>query len=233
MSKFGFLVFSVVILSVITYSSSSSIGSPPRPIWPQYMAITSGLVICSGSSGGPPCSGKSNGVMHAWWEFDNNGIYTGYREDAVLGNTSFVYNREYAFPEGTHEYFLLNSSLSNLGCVSFYAPQNISRYFMEDAIYNGMGNINNQSVYVFTAFWEFFGKTVNITAWVNADNGLFYGWSYETVTYIYLEYVGFESFDPALFGVKPDVKCAQVPEKKIWDDFFADPINNPIDDLYL
>lgn len=31
--------------------------------------------------------------MHGWYEFDDDGNFLNYREDAVLGNESFVYNR--------------------------------------------------------------------------------------------------------------------------------------------
>jgi len=92
--------------------------SQPRPSLPSLVRVEQGLVSCAGV--GPGCYGPVTGVVKAYWQFDESGNVTNYREDAVLndGVVPPVYNREYSTPNVTKEFFLLQQSDVTFKCIT-------------------------------------------------------------------------------------------------------------------
>jgi len=182
-----------------------------RPALPQYMIIDQGSFICLYSSGGPPCVGEAVGEIVAYWRFDDNGDFTNYREDAVFFNNTLIYNREYATPKGTSEYFLAGSTAAELQCVSFSVATSINRNFLSTATYNGQKTVDSEPVYEFLATWIFQGAPTNITAWVSVNTNLLWGWGYGPIQYIYHHYMESPTpFDVSLFTPPASVTCTEV-----------------------
>ncbi len=185
---------------------SHAAGFPPRPHFPQHMFIDNGVVECAYGNGAPPCASEARGVLLGWWAFDDAGNFAHYREDAVLDNSTIVFNRELATPEGTREFFLVDNSAA-LQCVQFQAPTNFSRFCLASAQYEGITLVKGVKVYTFQAAWMMLGKEVPVTVWVAVETEKIFGWSWGPVSYYYYSYADLPSFNPWPFVPFAGVTC--------------------------
>jgi len=196
-------------LVVLFVSLVHSLG--PHPILPRYVYIKEGRVICL--KVGPGCAGPSAGVMHAWYQYDENGNFQWYREDAVLGDLNFVFNREYANPNETWEYFLADSGSTSLQCVNIKTSSTWNRDYAS-AVYSSLGSAGGRLVYIWNDTVLIHGVPFPRQLYVDVQKEEFFGWSLAQgggATYYFLDWVAPDTLDPAIFVRPTDLNCVIPP----------------------
>jgi len=184
----------------------------PHPVLPRFLHITRGQLVCLAA--GPGCAGPTSGVMHGWLQFDALDNFELYREDAVLGDINFVYNREYANPNETFEYFLIDSAATTLQCVNIKTFSTTWNRNYPGAVYSTVGAVGDRVVYIWNDTIVVHGINVPRQIYIDVRSELFYGWSLAMVggpTYIYDEWTGVDAFDPAIFKRPTGVTCVVPP----------------------
>jgi len=158
----------------------------------------------------PPCSGVANGIIIGSFQFDNNGIFELYREDAIILNASLIYNREYATSMNTHEIFLAGDNSTSLMCVKFPGNYTMSRHFFKNATYLGVETFNYIKAYAFATNWEFNSVWTNVTAYVGVESEQFIGFNAGPLTYFYTQVIALPGFPPDHF-TPPTMTCYTPP----------------------
>jgi hypothetical protein len=189
--------------------------------------VDQGEVACLNGTG-VPCAGLTQGMIHAWYQFDERGLLDQYREDSVLFNPeakqqAIAYNREYSnLTEATY-FYLPTETATELQC--FKTPFgffNYSRFFLQTAKYVGitepLGRLSQgKKAHTFQAQWTLDSQPIDVTAWVLVDQPDVV-WGYHFLTIIYMMYhyydMGPNGFDPSPF-IRPVVSsCPSIPSRR-------------------
>jgi len=181
----------------------------PHPSFPQNVFVEQGEVSCH--QAGPGCAGPIEGVIHAWFQFDENGEFIFYREDAVLGSgLEFVYNREIATPKDNHEYFLINSSTPELICVLITTGITYLNGKFPNATYSTTGEVDDTPVYIWKDTWSMMDQPIPIDIYVAQSTGKLFGWSLAAAggpTYIFRRWMDLGTTNPLIFVGPANIMC--------------------------
>lgn len=203
-------------------SPAEALSDVPRPVLPLHFFVDQGEVACLNGTG-VPCSGLTQGQIHAWYQFDPaTGLLDQYREDSVLFDPTphakqpIVYSREYSNLTQATYYYLPTDTSSALQC--FKTPFgffNYSRAFLRTAKYVGvsepLGSLSRgKKAHTFEAQWLLDGQPIDVVAWVLVDRpDAIWGYHFLTIAYMMYHYydMGPNGFDPSPFiqpvGVSP------------------------------
>ena len=203
----------LIIISIIVHCHGNLLNiptqDPPRPEFPLNTLIQ-GWWYCGGVS--PYCISEYivgyQGMVQAWFKFNSNdNLLDNYREDAVMNNTGWMFNREYVTRSEINEYAIATSTESNFTCYAFSGGNFINRNWLENATYIGVSSFDNNTAYEFKNFWEIKGHLVPYTGYVSVATEQILGWVSLGYTYRYNNVIALDSIDPQLFEEPAGVKC--------------------------
>lgn len=188
---------------------SEDIIDPPRPSFP-LNTLVQGWWYCGAVS--PYCISQvivgSQGMIQGWWKFNpNDNFMDNYREDSVINNTEWMFNREYATRTELNEYSIATSLDSNFTCYSFPGATYINRNWLNNATYIGISTFDNINAYEFKSFWEGKGYQLPFTGYVDVNTQQILGWKSLGYTYRYYNVLSLDTIDPQIFLPPSGVKC--------------------------
>eukprot|EP01084_Bolivina_argentea_P051757 95197_1 len=205
---------SFIVVLLFIFENCNSMDDPPRTPFP-LNGMFQGWWYCGAVS--PFCVGEAivgyQGMVQGWIKFSAvDNLIDNYREDAVINNTVFMFNREYVTRTQIKEYSLATSTTSNYSCYSFLGTNALYRNWLDNATYIGTTNYDGINAYEFHNFWEVKGKNVPFTGYVSVDTQQILGWTSLGYVYRYINMISLDSIDSLIFETPVNVNCTPIKE---------------------
>ena len=197
--------------SAVVYCDANVV-DPPRPSFP-LNTLVQGWWYCGAVS--PYCISPVivgyQGMIQGWFKFSSHdNLIDNYREDSVINNTVYMFNREYVTRTEINEYSIATSTTSNFSCYSFSGGTLLNRNWLEIATYIGISTFDNVRAYEFKSFWEAKGYKLPFTGYVDVNTQQILGWISLGYTYRYYNVLSLDYIDPQLFETPVGVKCENI-----------------------
>eukprot|EP01084_Bolivina_argentea_P051758 95199_1 len=203
----------LIIVCILNKCSSRSISDPPRPSYP-LNSMFQGWWYCGSVS--PYCISEAivgyQGMIQGWIKFNAiDGLIDNYREDAVINNTDYMFNKEYVTRTQIKEYSLATSTTSNYACYSFKGTNDMYRDWLQNATYIGITKYDGIDAYEFHNFWEIKGyKKVPFIGYVSVDTEQILGWTSLDYVYRYINMISLDSIESQIFEPPLNVNCTPI-----------------------